>query len=853
MRESITKANSRSRASPRRRGGRRGGLPWQRALVLGLCSLALGLGPQGGAAQEAPPPPAQTQAGAPSESPDSVTMLADLVVNGQRQGSIEFVLEGQNRPFLPSAAVRRMLSGLVKPEIVAAVASRERLVAADELRIVGINVGFDPSELVLSVDVLPGAMSAVDLSARAERPAVAGERQLRSAAFGAVLDLSLDLDPRFYWTSYGKSFAPGITLGLVPAVRSLGLVAEGDVDLMYNDALSARVNGARLLRDFPSLGSRLALGIVDTSAVSFQSPNELLGLSFSREPSLPGPKGEQPRPIDEFVLERNADLSIEVNGIIARQLKLSPGSYRLSDLPLASGMNDVVVTIEEEGRPPRTIRLGLPFDAALAAPGQLDYSLVLGADRTKPTEPFGAAYASLGLGPYFELGADAEAGYGVALGGLSSLWASPLGSIGAATALSLPFSGGLPAPLSYGERLYWRLSLPGRRYAPRIGAAAEYLSGGFAPPRQDLEINPPSAVPVWAFSAQIGEALPGGLGGFSAFGDARLAGGSIDSYSFTLGTTAVVSSSTSLSLSGGMDWSLETGTIPRISLSLSVSQASRSSLQFSHDFVQSGDSVDLMMSSADAGRSSLEFSADGLVGYNLDHEIKLSGKSSTAYWNYSGSGRYYSAAGGGSTELDGYFSGSAALAFADGELTEANAFGDALAILAPAPSVNAEQVMLRPDGGTLTSSLDGRPTLIAGLLPYKNFVASVEMPQSSPERRPDPSSVEFTPTYRSITIIHVGVAASLTIRGRLVGETKEPRVDLSGDLLDAERKVLAFSGTFTDEEGVFECYDLNPGPIAIKWSDGSECELTVPEGEAGAFFDLGDVVARLPDTSGGAP
>jgi hypothetical protein len=241
--------------------------------------------------------------------------LADLVVNGEPRGSISFALGDDASPLLDARLIRDILAGIAKPELVASVANGDRLITADELGLVGIRVSFDPSTLILAVDVEPRAMISSDLSAGDDQFSAPGKFWLHPEPFAAQLGLSLTLDPVYTSSAYDSRFSPRAELGLDPAFNVLGFVAEGSAEIMYDTSLATRVDQARLLRDFPALGARLAAGIVDTRPVSFQSSDELLGLAFYSESTLPGSMASRRPLLEDFILERKADVSIAVNGV----------------------------------------------------------------------------------------------------------------------------------------------------------------------------------------------------------------------------------------------------------------------------------------------------------------------------------------------------------------------------------------------------------------------------------------------------------------------------------------------------------------------------------------------------------
>jgi hypothetical protein len=195
-----------------------------------------------------------------------------------------------------------------------------------------------------------------------------------------------------------------------------------------------------------------------------------------------------------------------------------------------------------------------------------------------------------------------------------------------------------------------------------------------------------------------------------------------------------------------------------------------------------------------------DFYGEGLVGDSLDRIVDLSGTARTGSAAFSGSGRYFRNNSDGSSELSGRASASTTIAFADGELAATSAPGAALAILIPSSELRGQKVELRPINGVPTASASGRPTVVSGLTPYNDYIAQFELPASSPDARPNPSSVELSPEYRSIALIRVGLA---------------------------------------------------PGHASIKWGDGSISSFNVPQSKAGDLVDIGLVLAKKSGSGGG--
>lgn len=805
------------------------------------------------------PPPAEALA----KPPPGDAALADLYINGSPFGTVDFFLDPEGRTILPAALVRSAFSGLARPEIVASLAAAGEPVTEDALGAFGIVATYDPGELKLSIAVPARIMVPVELG-QSQRPrlGLSGESALKNARYAATVGVSAEIAPD-YTAAATSTFSPGLRIGISPALRAFDLVAEGDAELAYDGSFSASLNSGRILRDFPGLGARASLGIVSTDSVSFQSSRSLYGASFSRETSVPASyAGGGKKIIDEFVIEKSATVTVLVNGQSLRKLSLGPGSYRLTDLPLSSGLNEVEVKIEEEGEEPRVAKLGLPFDSTILDKGEMDYSATLGADRSDPTEPFGSLSFAMGMGQMLQAGLDAEAGYGIAMGGGTALWASDLGTLGAGAAMALPYSGSEAWTPSYATRLYWRFFRPSERYVPRLGAAIEYRSPRFTAPRSDLASNPPDTLPKWTFSAQASESLPKGISVF-ALGDFALEAGALGDFSYTLSAMIPLRSYIQLSVSGGADWEMGEEAVPRLSFTLSITPPDRRTINYQQDLMDGSNSLGFSADLDEQGNSSAAISAQGLSAVDTDQSLSLSGRMKTDYVSYAASGRYYRPEGDAYTELSGSVSAESKLVFADGYFGAASSVGDAIAILIPSAATEGERMELRSTGGADLKLGSGSAQVFGGLTPYETFAAAIEMPESSPDRRPDPTAIAFTPAYKSVTLVKVGLASSISVGGRLVDASGGPRKNMAGDILDSSGAALPFGGTFSDDEGVFQCFGLSAGDAAIRWSDGSVSKFRVPEGDSGAYFDIGDVSAEAPtaevpkagdaSSEGGAP
>jgi hypothetical protein len=440
--------------------------------------------------------------------------LADLFVNGDRRGTIQLELGPDGQALLLSDKLRSMLEGVADSSILEALAGKPRLVGEEELRALGVGLSFDKQSLSLSMRVDAASMSpqAIDL-VKAPQPRKS-ELLVENASIAATIGVSLDYEPSNGWKTDGSdSFNYNAGLDLTPSLRAFGIVLEGDARLGYGPyGYSWSLDSAQAVKDFPDAGARLRAGIVYANAVSFQASQQLYGVTFARDESLPGAARERVSLDEQFIVRQEADVTVLVNGVVTKQTRLAPGNYRFSDLSLSSGLNEITVVIKEEGEPPRTVKIGIPFDSSLLGPGKVDYAISLGTTNLDGPEPYGAFHLSVGAGRYLQVGMNAEAGSSSALGGVSALAATGLGNLGLEGAFSTSYPGVSPAQgPAYAARMYWRLSRPDRCYLPLLGAAAEYRAPCFATPGFDAS---PQASSL-SLSGQIGESLPGDSGSAS--------------------------------------------------------------------------------------------------------------------------------------------------------------------------------------------------------------------------------------------------------------------------------------------------------------------------------------------------
>ena len=440
------------------------------------------------------------------------------------------------------------------------------------------------------------------------------------------------------------------------------------------------------------------------------------------------------------------------------------------------------------------------------------------------------------------------------LGAMTILWASPVGLLRTTWAGTLDYNNMSALVSSYSARLEWRLSLPGRRFLPRLGASLEYRDSGFRTPGAvDKEIAPESL----SFSAQLGQLLPGGSGSFGTYGTATLVSGALHSYSLAAGIFMALSTETSLSVSTGFTGQYSVELKPSVSVALSVAPEDGRTLFIRQDLVKRTGAFDLALPLYRPDSLALRLSGEGFAAASDNmRRLSLGGRLDGEHVGLSTAVGYSIVPDTGPGLLNFSFTAVSSFAYAGGLFGAASRPGDSFLFLLPHSSLGSDTLVMRPSAGPVSTSIDGRPRLVTGLRPNTEIFADISLPESPVDRRPEPSTIRILPAHRSGTIVEVRVTSTLAIRGRLVDARGLVIPFRGGVIFDSAKAGEPVGSTFSDADGVFEYYGLKAGNFHILWSDGERSTLPrislpaekPPYGQLEPVIELGDIVAEpLPE------
>lgn len=713
----------------------------------------------------------------------------------------------------------------------------------------GLFVQFDTENLEVTLTIPPKMRKLQTISLGSQRSVNQTVPIIRPSDWSGYLNVQMQAS-----RAYGSSKAggggfevPDLSLDPVLNFRNWVIEAQGTLDPGGREIWDRQ--STRLIRDVPGRRTRYSLGDIRPSAVAFQDPLMLLGLSINRENRLQPFRHSRPGAHTELFIERDSEVEVFVNGERVRQLRLAAGPYRLQDLQLSGGSTDVEVVITDQFGVEKRIDLSFAFDQALLAVGESDFSYAVGFRPESGGieggynfgEPVLTAFRRRGLSDVLTNGWNYQASRHVGQLGTEGIWATKWGTI----------RGELSGGYALNSRFGYAMGMSFLRYSNQ---KKEQRDGGqwradlyhYSPRFRSIDSVERSGSPL-DFRIGHSRPLPWGIGSSFGLGYKIGRSGSKDqitaraSFSkrfknrlsgrFSMNARTGSNGEMTFGASLRLEWALGAGGRQRFSSGLDTRSRSRE-LQYAYspESIQNAWRGSASLRQGMEGALTGDFQA-GYIHRRTEFDLAQSVRES-----------------GGEIEGVTKLQLGSALAFADGKWAISRPIRDSFVIVTGHDSLAGLKVNVNELAKGAEAQLNRMgPAVVADVQSYYPRRIGIQ-PLDELDFGYDlgPSVYSYESGYRSGSRIIIGSEPLLFASGRCENSDGSPFSLQVGELRALDNEGAESQTVFTSREGAFTIEGLRSGEYEIQWFDEDvlPSRFFVPV-DVSDFVDLETLVVTL--------
>ena len=637
-------------------------------------------------------------------------------------------------------------------------------------------------------------------------------------------------------------------------LRWNGIVLEGEGSIDETGLLGRRAT--RLIYDLPDEAVRLSAGdLTVRPSGSFSTP-PLLGVAITKSYSdLQPSRSIRPTGKRSFRIERPSDVTVLVNGREARRLRLAPGEYDLSDLPLVSGANDVVVKIKDEYGKEETVDFSILFNRTLLDPGISEWSLAGGVishpGSFEPSydfaEPALSAQYRRGLSENVTASLDLQTSRETSLIGTGAVIQTRIGLLGIDASASNAVQAGL------GWSAGANLELDTAKFWPGLGPVqfgTEIATAGYAGSLDQL----PAEAAELRLSGAITQPLPLGFTG-SLSGHYVLKDNAPGGFGTSIAVNRLIDGDLTLGLSGSYEQrASDAADDAQGSVSLfarlNYRPSANSMLTLQRDGIARATTATLT-SSVNKGDSStsvdLEFENQPQI--ETGHTENLTNAdlhyASTRFEADLSHAEQFERLGTRVMSRQTSMSIGTGIAFADDSVAFGRPVHGGFAIVTPHQSLSDSEIRLAPYQDTYKASSDGLgPLLFSDISAYARTNLAYDVDNLPPGYDLGSGSFDLLAPYRAGYKLSIGSDFAVTAMGVLKTVEGKPLPLTSGTVSSTaypDKKMIVF----TNAAGKFSAQGLKSGEWTIETNDDPPARyvLKIPD-DASGYVELGELAPQ---------
>lgn len=310
-----------------------------------------------------------------------IDMTVPLSFQSSSLGEIPMKLTADDRFLLDAEVFLRLMQSVLNDTAHAEITEHLQefqQFGSEDLEGSGVELNYDPSTLaVVVVQVLPEQRAVQDIFAPPRDDLE--YLSLQPASFSSYLNINVSQTK--IWE---RDETDPPTINFDGAIRFGGIVFEGDAQLgqrfgAEGDEYKFVRNYARLVYDQPEQYRRWFAGDLDPEIRGQQSFVSMGGLGVVRQKRRFNTfRSAVLQANRELVVQRESTVRFLRNGALYRELRLQPGRYDFSSLPLIAGSNDIDIQVIDSSGAVQNLGYQQYLDPIDLDPGDYEYGAYFG-------------------------------------------------------------------------------------------------------------------------------------------------------------------------------------------------------------------------------------------------------------------------------------------------------------------------------------------------------------------------------------------------------------------------------------------------------------------------------------------
>lgn len=310
-----------------------------------------------------------------------IDMTVPLTFQNRSLGDIPMRLTADDRFLLESEGFLRLMRPVLNDPAHVELSTKLQPLpqfGPDDLTQTGVQLTYDPSTLaVVVVEVSPEQRATQNLFAPPRDDT--NDVTLQLAEFSSYININAI--ETYVWET--QQVDPP-TINVDGAIRFGNIVFEGDAQLgqqfgVTGDEYKFSRNYARLVYDQPEEYRRFFLGDLDPEIRGQQSFVSMGGVGVLRQQRrFNAFRSAILQSNRQLILQRDSTVRFLRNGALYRELRLQPGRYDFSSLPLIAGSNDIDIQVTDNTGAIQNLSYQQYLDPIDLDPGDYEYGAFFG-------------------------------------------------------------------------------------------------------------------------------------------------------------------------------------------------------------------------------------------------------------------------------------------------------------------------------------------------------------------------------------------------------------------------------------------------------------------------------------------